>query len=128
MLRDLTLFLNSNSQNYDLVKCVLILNCCLLSPPPVPTTPENLNVLVSSSTSLNVTWDPPSSLNAPTVSYIVRYRNASNAILVPGLVETELFIGGLEPFMEYSVSVQACSTEGCSDFTLEVVRVTGEAG
>ncbi|XP_064396510.1 phosphatidylinositol phosphatase PTPRQ-like isoform X2 [Halichondria panicea] len=93
----------------------------------VPTTPENLNVLVSSSTSLNVTWDPPSSLNAPTVSYIVRYRNASNAILVPGLVETELFIGGLEPFMEYSVSVQACSTEGCSDFTLEVVRVTGEA-
>ncbi len=85
-------------------------------------------MLVSSSTSLNVTWDPPSSLNAPTVNYIIRYRNASSVTLLQDVVETELFIDGLQPFMEYFVSVQACSTQGCSDFTMEVMRLTGEEG
>ncbi len=84
--------------------------------------------MVVSSSSLNVSWDPPSILNGPSVTYFVRYSNDSTVTLTSELTLTETSIDNLEPFTLYSVSVQACSSLGCSDFTQDVSRITGEAG
>ena len=68
-------------------------------------------------------------LNAPSVYYNLRYRDP--AVLnttVEDLTMTEFNITNLEPFMRYYVSVQACSIVGCSDFTDEESRITGEEG
>ncbi len=95
---------------------------------PVPGIPLNLNVIVSSSSSLNVSWNPPADLNGPSISYFIRYSNDNSVNLTEELIVTEISIDNLEPFNPYSVSVQACSSVGCSDFTEAINRITGEAG
>ena len=102
----------------------------ILSSDAVPTLPTSLSISVFSSTILNVTWDAPSMLNAPTVTYILQYRivDNSSAIVVTGIVDAMFSIVDLKPFSNYSVVVQACSEVGCSPFTEEVTAVTIEGG
>lgn len=78
---------------------------------------------------LVVTWAEPASLNAPLVSYVVRYSDFSsvegNMEMTGGLTVT---ITGLSPFTSYSITVQACSEVGCGPQSTQITALTGEEG
>ena len=95
----------------------------------VPTVPQNLMITMVTSVSFFVTWGEPLMLNAPSVYYNLIYRDTEGMITpVENLTTTEFNITNLEPFIRYYVSVQACSIVGCSAFTDEESRITGQEG
>ena len=95
----------------------------------VPEAPQNLTYRNLSSTSIEVSWDPPTSFNGPNEGYEVMYirieTNVSNTI--PNISETSVNISGLEKYELYSVQVVALSDKGPGD-EIEITILTDEDG
>lgn len=82
---------------------------------------------------LVVTWNLPTYVNAPTVNYAVTYYavtslSGGGMSLTTGPDELTAIVSGLVPFTDYSITVQACSEEGCGPESEEITQKTLEEG
>lgn len=92
----------------------------------VPQAPTLLSVTASDPGTLNVTWAEPTTPNGVIISYTVAANN--RAIVRADVTGTEVVLSGLDPYTSYSVSVQACTSEGCGSFSDEITVTTLEEG
>lgn len=90
-----------------------------------PTVPRNLEITVTSSTSLRAAWKEPEQLNGPILAYCVSVKQALTdvthnreeitalgcSVKVLGS-ENSARVGGLQKFTFYNVSVRAVNVQG----------------
>ena len=93
----------------------------------VPTAPNLLRVIASGPGDLTVTWEEPSSTNGEIINYNISVNVRAMVIESSGM-GTEFVVTGLEPFTDYSVRVQACTSEGCGPFSNEIMNATLQEG
>ena len=105
-------------------------------PSPVPASPpENVTVLVDSSTTIEVRWDivPPIDQNGIITMYEVMYQplETFNGIIstqtmnVSG-TEMSVFLIELQEFVNYNISVRAYTSVGAGPYSDEVTVTTLE--
>ena len=93
----------------------------------VPGPPDNVMVDAVNSTAIHVKWMPPLKPNGPLEAYTVLFHETEN--FVSGSVRkvsvmsniTEVFIGGLDPYTNYTVEVKVqnrVATTGSSEVTI----------
>ncbi|XP_045125604.1 neogenin-like isoform X4 [Portunus trituberculatus] len=91
----------------------------------LPSAPENLQVVPTSPTSLEVTWSPPRIARTPIIGYTMFYMQVGSAeeheVEVTG---TSYDLQGLDQFTEYSVWLTAVNGNGRGDATPEVTART----
>ena len=105
-------------------------------PSPVPASPpENVTVLVSSSTTIKVTWDivPPIDQNGIITMYEVMYQpletfngKISTQNLNVSGTEMSVFLIELQEFVNYTISVRAYTSVGAGPYSNEVTVMTLE--
>ena len=86
-------------------------------------------VTTLSSTSLNISWLPPTQPNGVLTNYIIkRYQGRDQVIIVDDLSSDVLQYAdnSLSPFTEYSYTVTACTVGGCTE-SLPTNGTTDEA-
>ena len=91
---------------------ICVLNCIFSAPSP----PESVKVNAINSTAIHVKWKPPRYPNGPLKLYTVLYdrtqhfvtSNARKESVMPNV--TQVFIGGLAPFTNYTVKVKVENT------------------
>ena len=105
---------------------IVVPNSCLLSC-LVPTTPNLLSVIASGPGDLTVTWEEPTSPNGEIINYNININDGAMVIESSG-IGIEFVVTGLEPFTDYSVRVQACTSEGCGPFSNEIMNTTLQEG
>ena len=70
-------------------------------------------------------WEPPSSPGGIITTYMVTYNdttvNTSNN-------DTNYTITGLDPYTNYSITVSACTSNGCGNQSDVVIGTTAEEG
>ena len=93
----------------------------------VPTSPTLLSVIASDPGSLTVTWAEPASTNGEIINYNISINDGAMLIESSGM-GTEFVVTGLEPYTDYSVRVQACTSEGCGPFSNEILNTTLQEG
>ena len=79
-------------------------------PTPIPATPSNVAAAVQGLTSIRISWD--------SVDGAVTYQVHNGDVLVDTINNpstTSYTVSGLSPNTEYTYSVKACNTSGCSD-------------
>ena len=105
--------------------CYLIkFNVVLLN--TVPEVPQNLMYRNLTSTSVEISWEPPSTFNGPNEGYNVTYnRIETNERKTVNVLSTSLNITALEIYEEYSVEVVALSDKGAGEAT-EILVLTDE--
>lgn len=95
----------------------------------VPLRPRNITALPNAPRTLLIEWVVPEVTNGPITSYSVVYmlvamgtrmENSTNA--------TSLVLDRLEPYANYTIVVQACTTGGCGPFSEEIIALTQEEG
>ena len=72
-----------------------------------------------------VDWDVPERPAGNITSYMVNYNGTT---LTTGGSITNLTIMGLDPFTIYSITVTACTVDGCGNETNPFVGTTAEEG
>ena len=78
------------------------------------------------STSVEISWEPPSTFNGPNEGYNVTYnRIETNERKTVNVLSTSLNITALEIYEEYSVEVVALSDKGAGEAT-EILVLTDE--
>lgn len=98
---------------------------------PVPTAPMLLSVSPDDQTrNLTATWSAPTMTNGMITEYILRYSptDEESEEREEGITETEFTVTGLVPYTNYTVSVQACTSEGCGPFSNEISAETLQEG
>ena len=93
----------------------------------VPTAPVLLSVIASGPRNLTVTWAEPTSTNGDIINYNINIDDRTMLLNSSGN-GTEFVVTGLEPYTEYSVRVQACTSEGCGPFSNEILTTTLQEG
>ena len=93
----------------------------------VPTAPILLSVIASGLRNLTVTWAEPTSTNGDIINYNINIDDRAMLLESSGM-GTEFVVTGLEPYTEYSVRVQACTSEGCGPLSNEILNTTSEEG
>ena len=106
--------------------------------PPVPASPpENVTVVVNSSTTIEVTWDivPPLDQNGIITVYEVMYQpletfngNICTQTIVVSGTEMSVFLIELQEFVNYTISVRAYTSVGAGPYSDEVTVLTLEDG
>lgn len=93
---------------------------------PVPTIPLNVTVATGNMLrTLIVQWEPPSSSGGIITTYMVTY----NGVTVDTRSNnTSYSITGLDPYTNYSITVIACTSNGCSNESDVVIGTTEEEG
>ena len=95
----------------------------------VPLQPRNVTASPNELRTLLIEWVMPAVTNGPITSYNVVYMlvamgtrmdNSTNA--------TQLLLDRLEPFGNYTITVQACTDAGCGPFSEEIFRLTQQEG
>ncbi len=98
----------------------------------VPTVPLFVAATAGNlSGSLMVSWEPPTYLNAPNVSYVVLYRvntSTTHMTVTTGNLTRGVLITSLIPATNYTIQVQACSRDGCGELSDNVSALTREEG
>ena len=92
----------------------------------MPTVP--LNVTVSTGDMLRtliVEWEPPSSPEGIITTYMVTYNDTT---VDTSNNDTNYTITGLDPYTNYSITVLACTGNGCGDQSDVVIGTTAEEG
>ena len=100
--------------------------------------PQNVSVIVKSSTEIMVSWDevPPIDQNGTITMYEVDYEpletfggqisresvNTSNSSV------TSIVLSGLEEYVDYNISVRAYTSEGAGPYSDPVTERTNEDG
>ena len=93
----------------------------------VPTAPNLLRVIASGPGELTVTWAEPTSTNGEIINYNISV-NVGAVVIESSGMGTEFVVTGLEAFTNYSVRVQACTSEGCGPFSNEIMNATLQEG
>ena len=107
-------------------KCVIVSMCyvqCNVLFLLVPSLPLNVTVTGGMLRALVVNWQPPSNPGGIITTYMVTYNDIT--ISTTGTMYT---IMGLDPFTSYTVSVTACTDNGCGNQTDGVIGTTAEEG
>ena len=73
-----------------------------------------------------MTWEEPTSPNGEIINYIS--VNDGAIIRERSGMGTKFDVTGLEPYTNYSVKVQACTSEGCGPFSNEMMNTTLQDG
>ena len=105
---------------------------------PVPASPpENVTVVVNSSTTIEVTWDIvlPLDQNGIITMYEVMYQpletfngNICTQIMNVSGTEMSVFLIELQEFVNYTISVRAYTSVGAGPYSDEVTVLTLEDG
>ena len=99
----------------------------------VPGPPDKVMVDAVNSTTIHVQWMPPLKPNGPLETYTVLFHETKN--FVPGSVRkisvmaniTEAFIGGLDPYTNYTVKVKVENKVATAQSSAVIIR-TGQSG
>ena len=92
----------------------------------VPSQPSNVTVETGGLLqALVVDWDVPQRPAGVIASYMVNYNGTT---LTTGGNITILTITGLDPFTLYSITVTACTVDGCGNQTNPFLGTTAEEG
>ena len=95
----------------------------------VPTAPTLLSVIASGLGNLTVTWEEPTFMSGQIIHYNIDIDDSVRAMLLESSgMGTKFIVTGLEPYTEYSVRVQACTSEGCGSFSNEIMNTTLQEG
>ena len=105
----------------------------------VPSVPLTVTVANKTSTTLLVTWLPPSIPNGVLFSYEVYYRGESSLNPVPAsffqplflsvsVPNTSLVLSDLVPYSNYTISVRAFTSAGPGEYSEEIEDRTEEDG
>ena len=80
--------------------------------------------------SLTARWSAPTMPNGIITEYILRYSpsDGGSGRREEGITGTEFTLTGLVPYTSYTVSVQACTFEGCGPFSNEISAETLQEG
>lgn len=84
-----------------------------LPPPLAPSGFDQVVVLLRGSRNILLSWDPPAALNGVLLNYTILQGGVGVASVSPS--ELEYNVSGLLPFSEYSFSVLACNSAGCTE-------------
>ena len=84
-----------------------------------------LSVIASGPGSLTVTWAKPS---YKILNYTISVNDEHNITILNSVIQTVFVVTGLEPYTNYSVKVQACTSEGCGPFSNEILTTTLQEG
>ena len=104
-----------------------------------PSPPLNVTVLMKTSTSLLVSWLPPSMPNGVLISYEVYYTGESSLNPVPASFyhslsstisapNTSLVLSNLVPYSNYTISVRAFTSAGPGEYSEVIEDRTEEDG
>ena len=104
-----------------------------------PSAPLNVTVLNKTSTSLLITWLPPTAPNGVVTSYEVYYRGVFSESLVPASFyqplsitvyapSTSLLLEGVFPYSNYTISVRAFTNAGPGEYSERIEDRTEEDG
>ena len=74
-----------------------------------------------------MTWGEPSSANGEIINYNIDLNDGATVRESSGM-GTEFVVSGLLPYTDYSVRVQACTSEGCGPFSNELSSTTLQEG
>ena len=92
----------------------------------MPTVPLNVTVTTSNMLrTLILEWDPPSSPGGIITTYMVTYNDTTVDI---SSNDTDYTITGLNPYTNYSITVSACTSNGCGEQSDVVIETTAEEG
>lgn len=91
----------------------------------VPSAPTLLSVVASAPGNLTATWAEPSTPNGEIISYTIA---VNNSIVMKNITGMEFELSGLQAYTDYTVSVQACTIEGCGSFSNEITTRTLQEG
>jgi len=105
-----------------------MLNGLIVTFSSVPGPPHNVLVDAFNSTAIHVQWMPPLKPNGPLKTYTVLYHETEN--FVSGSVRkisvmsnvTEAFIGGLDPYTNYTVKVKVENNVATTDSSEVIIR------
>lgn len=94
----------------------------------VPGPPNNVMVDAVNSTAIHVLWMPPLKPNGPLEAYTVLFHETEN--FVSGSVRklsvmsnvTEAFIGGLDPYTNYTVKVKVENRVAATESSAVIIR------
>ena len=92
----------------------------------MPTIPLNVTIFTDSMLrTLIVQWEPPSSPGGIITTYMVAY----NGVMVDtSNNNTNFTVTGLDPYTNYSITVIACTSNGCGNKSDVVIGTTEEEG
>jgi len=80
---------------------------------PVPTIPLNVTIATGDMLrTLIVQWEPPSNPGDIITTYMVIYNNM---MVDTSSNNTNFTITGLDPYTDYSITVIACTSNGCGN-------------
>ncbi len=92
----------------------------------VPAAPQNIMSRNLTSTSVELTWDPPTTFNGPNEGYQVTYRRIeTNEMESIRVMATSVNITNLEIYEEYSVVIVAYSDKGAGE-EISITVLTAE--
>ena len=93
---------------------------------PVPTIPLNVTLATGDMLrTLIVQWEPPSNPEGIITTYMVIYNNM---MVDTSSNDTNFTITGLDPYTNYSITVIACTSNGCGNESDVVIGTTEEEG
>ena len=97
--------------------------------------PQDINITVYNSTSLNVTWNPPTILhqNGIITKYKLIYSTTSSEVSNTATREVDgsrhsVLLVGLEKNTEYNITMSAGTSAGYGPYSNAVLAVTDEDG
>ena len=91
----------------------------------MPTVPLNVTVTTGDMLrTLIIEWRPPSNPGGTITTYMVTY----NATIDTNSRDTTYTITGLDPYTNYSISVIACTDNGCGNQSDVIIGTTEEEG
>ena len=92
----------------------------------MPTVPLDVTVTTGDMLrTLIVEWEPPSSPEGIITTYMVTYNDTT---VDTSNNDTNYTITGLDPYTNYSITVLACTSNGCGDQSDVVIGTTAEEG
>jgi len=119
--------LDQRTSEQDLVSNILpLISIVKLMFSLVPSQPSNVTVVTGGLLqALVVNWNVPERPAGVITSYMVNYNGTT---LTTSGNTTNLTIMGLDPFTVYSITVTACTVDGCGNQTNPFLGTTAEEG
>lgn len=116
------------TKTYNYLIPALVLTGLIVTFSSVPGPPNNVTVDAVNSTAIHVLWMPPLKPNGPLEAYTVLFHETEN--FVSGSVRklsvmsnvTEAFIGGLDPYTNYTVKVKVENRVAATESSAVIIR------
>ena len=94
----------------------------------VPTAPLNLRYRNISSSSIELSWDPPNNFRGPNEGYQVMYTRVETGYTqtMSDITSTSVNITDLQIYEEYTITVVALSDKGIGETSVPLTVITDE--